>query len=116
MPLFDWFCLITGLYYTQNGISRTSAEPNIDFQSFRDTYFERTWFAELLVDLSVRLCDGLHLSQTELLQYFQTYLILRYNQFRSRQDLNEKNYWAPLYSECYRYLIDNERSCIFART
>ena len=115
-PLFDWFCLITGLHYSQNGLSRTSAAPNTDFQSFRETYFERTWVADLIMDLSMRICGELQLSQTQLLQYFKAYLTLRFNQFRSRQDLNETNYWAPFYSECYRYLIDNERSCIFSRT
>jgi hypothetical protein len=116
-PLFDWFCFVTSLYYTHERICDLPKGQTAEFMSFRQTYFEAGWFSDLIVSLSHRLCDRLGLDSARLLDYFLQYIVVRYRQFVSPSELQEKNYWGPqikdLYMEYYEYLIKNRKQCCF---
>ncbi len=116
-PLFDWFCLVTGLYYTHERVSGLRKEQTVEFMSFRQTYFEASWFSELIVSLSHRLCDSFGLDRARLLDYFLLYVVVRYRQFLSHPESEEKHYWGPLnkhlYRQYYELLLKNQKQCCF---
>jgi SAM-dependent methyltransferase len=116
-PLFDWFCLVTGLYYTHDRVRGLPRGQTVEFTSFRQTYFEASWFAEVIVSLSHRLCDRLGLDNARLLDYFLLYIVVRYRQFLSQSQLEEKHYWGPLYKDLheqyYQLLLRNKTQCCF---
>jgi hypothetical protein len=118
-PLFDWFCLVTGLYYTEKaqGLSRGQT---IEFMSFRQTYFGESWFSELVLALSHRLCDSLGLDSAKLLDYFRLYVIVRFRQLLSHPESEEKYYRGPLnthlYRQFYEFLLENKKQCCFGRS
>jgi len=116
-PLFDWFCLVTGLYYTHQRVGGLPRGQTIEFSSFRQTYFEASWFSELILSLSHRLCDRLGLDRARLLDYFLLYLIVRYRQFLSQSQVAEKHYWGPankyLYQQYYQLVLENQKQCCF---
>lgn len=114
-PLFDWFCLVTGLYYTHERVRGLPRGQTVESISFRQTYFEASWFSEVILSLSLRLCDRLGLDSARLLDYFLLYIVVRYRQFLS--DWPEKHYWGPLsqhlYDQYYQLLLKNQRQCCF---
>lgn len=116
-PLFDWFCLVTGLYYTHHRVASLPRGQTIEVMSFRQTYFERSWFSEVILSLSHRLCDRLGLDSTRLLDYFLLYVIVRYRQFLSQSQVAEKHYVGPanthLYEQYYHLAIENQKECCF---
>jgi hypothetical protein len=116
-PLFDWFCLLTGLYYTHERVRGLPKGQTVELMSFRQTYFEASWFSELILTLSHQLCDSFGLDTYKLLDYFRLYLIVRYRQFLSHSGLEEKHYWGPrntsLYKQYYELLLNNEKECCF---
>jgi SAM-dependent methyltransferase len=117
-PLFDWFCLITGLYYTHESVRGLPKGQTVEFLSFRQTYFEASWFSELVLSLSHRLCDSFGLDAAKLLDYFLLYIVVRYRQFLSHSELEEKHYWGTrnrdLYKQYYEFLLENRKRCCFA--
>ena len=116
-PLFDWFCLVTGLYYTHEGVAGLPRGQTVEFISFRQTYFEASWFSEVILSLSHQLCDRLGLDSARLLDYFLLYIVVRYRQFLSHAQLAEKHYWGPLnknlYEEYYQLLLKDRTQCCF---
>jgi hypothetical protein len=116
-PLFDWFCLVTGLYYTHQAVRGLPRGQTVEPISFRQTYFEVSWFSELIVSLSHRLCDRLGLDRAGLLDYFRLFIVVRYQQFCAQAQLAEKHYWGPLnmdlYQEHYHLLLTNPKECCF---
>ena len=116
-PLFDWFCLVTGLWYTHERIRDLPKGQTVDFISFRQTYFEPSWFSEFILTLSHRLCDRFGLDRARLIDYFWMYVVVRYQQFVSQFELDEKHYWGPpnskLYEQYYEFLLSNHRQCCF---
>ena len=116
-PLFDWFCLVTGLYYTHQRVASLPRGQTIEFMSFRQTYFEASWFSEIILSLSHRLCDRLGLDSARLLDYFLLYVIVRYRQFLSQPQLAEKHYLGPankdLYEQYYHLALENQKECCF---
>jgi SAM-dependent methyltransferase len=114
-PLFDWFCLITGFYYTHKKVTRLPKFETIDFLSFQQTYFEPSWFAELVLASSKHLCQSLGFDVKHINTYFKAYLVLRRHQFISRVDLAERNYWAPLYGQYLEHYLHHESRTIFKR-
>jgi SAM-dependent methyltransferase len=119
-PLFDWFCLVTGLYYTHERLGGLPKGQTVEFMSFRQTYFEASWFSELILSLSHRLCDSLGLDSARLLDYFLLYIVVRYRQFLSHSQLAEKHYWGPLnkhlYKQYYELLLKNQKQCCFGKS
>ena len=116
-PLFDWFCLVTGLYYTHERVGALPRGQTVELTSFRQTYFEVSWFSEVILSLSRRLCDRLGLDSGRLLDYFLLYIVVRYRQFLSHSRLAEKHYWGPLnkdlYAQYYHLLLKNQTQCCF---
>ena len=116
-PLFDWFCVLTGLYYTHDRVGSLPRGQTVEFTSFRHTYFEASWFSELIVSLSHQLCDRLGLDSARLLEYFLQYIVVRYRQFLSHSQFAEKHYWGPLnkhlYEQYYQFLFKNQTQCCF---
>jgi SAM-dependent methyltransferase len=114
-PLFDWFCLVTGLYYTHERVRGLPRGQTVDSISFRQTYFEASWFSEVILSLSHRLCDRLGLDSARLLDYFRLYIVVRYRQLLS--DWPEKHYSGPLsqhlYGQYYQSLLENPTQCCF---
>jgi SAM-dependent methyltransferase len=114
-PLFDWFCLITGLYYTHESVRRLPRGQTVESISFRQTYFEASWFSEVILSLSHRLCDRLGLDRARLLDYFQLYIVVRYRQFLSVWP--ENHYSGPLsqhlYGQYYQLLLKDGTECCF---
>lgn len=115
-PLFDWFCLVTGLYYSEKVWSLPRGQT-VDFIAFRQTYFSPSWFSELILSLSQRLCASFGLDSGRLLEYFLLYIVVRYRQFLSRSESAEKHYWGPpntlLYRQYYEFLLKNQKQCCF---
>jgi hypothetical protein len=116
-PLFDWFCLVTGLHYTHQAVGGLPRGQTVEPSSFRQTYFEVSWFSELVVSMSHRLCDCLALKHSNLLDYFRSFIVVRYRQFCAQAQLAEKHYWGPLdkdlYEQYYRLLLENPTQCCF---
>ena len=114
-PLFDWFCLVTGLYYTHERVRALPRGQTVESISFRQTYFEASWFSEVILSLSHRLCDRLGLDSARLLDYFMLYIVVRYRQFLSAWP--ENTYWGPLsqhlYEQYYQLLLKNQTQCCF---
>ena len=116
-PLFDWFCVVTGLYYTHDRVGGLPRGQTVEFTSFRQTYFEASWFSEVIVSLSHQLCVRLGLDSGRLLDYFLLYIVVRYRQFLSHSQVAEKHYWGPLnkqlYEQYYQFLFRNQTQCCF---
>jgi len=114
-PLFDWFCLVTGLYYTHERVRGLPRGQTVDAISFRQTYFEASWFSEVIRSLSHRLCERLGLDSARLLDYFLLYIVVRYRQLASVWP--ENTYWGPLsqhlYEQHYQLLLKNQTQCCF---
>jgi hypothetical protein len=110
--------LITGLYYTHESVRGLPKGQTVEFLSFRQTYFEASWFSELVLSLSHRLCDSFGLDAAKLLDYFLLYIVVRYRQFLSHSELEEKHYWGTrnrdLYKQYYEFLLENRKRCCFA--
>lgn len=117
-PLFDWFCLVTGLYYTEK-IDGLPSGQTVEFMSFRQTYFGKSWFSELILALSQRLCDSLGLDAAKLRDYFRLYVIVRLRQLLSHPESEEKYYRGPLnshlYKQFYEFLVKHKEECCFGR-
>lgn len=116
-PLFDWFCLVTGLYYTHERVRGLPRGQTVELMSFRQTYFEVSWFSEAVLSLSHRLCDRFALDRARLLDYFLQYIVVRHRQFVAQSQLAQKHYWGPLnthlYEQYYRLLLENPAQCCF---
>jgi len=112
-PLFDWFCLVTGMYYTHRPVKAQPPGKTVDPISFRQTYFEASWFADLILSITHRMCRHFGLPRESLLQYFAEYLAVRHNQFRSDSDTGGKAQLAADYLEEIDYLRENKDRCIF---
>jgi hypothetical protein len=115
--LFDWFCLVTGLYYTHERVRGLPKGQTIELMSFRQTYFETSWFSELVLSLSHRLCESFGLDTAKLLDYFRLYIVVRYRQCVSHAELEDKHYWGTLnkdlYKQYYQFLLKNRKQCCF---
>jgi hypothetical protein len=116
-PLFDWFCVLTGLYYTHDRVGSLPRGQTVEFTSFRHTYFEASWFSELIVSLSHQLCDRLGLDSARLLEYFLQYIVVRYRQSLSHSQFAEKHYCGPLnqhlYEQYHQFLLKYQTQCCF---
>lgn len=114
-PLFDWFCLITGLYYRGEKVGRLLKTETYEALSFRQTYFESNWFSDLTLSLTKNLCNHFDLDSKLINKYFKAYLLLRRHQLMSRPDLRESNYMGPLYGKHLEYFVQHENRSIFLR-
>lgn len=107
-PLFDWFCLLTGFYYIQRGRRVPVGQP-AEIVSFHQTYFAATWFSELIVSLSRGLCQSLRLDSAKLLDYFRSFIIVRYRQCCR----GPGSFFPHLYREYYDLLLKSQNQCCF---
>jgi SAM-dependent methyltransferase len=112
-PLFDWFCFITGLYYTHQRVGRLPKGQTIDALSFRQSFFERSWFAERVVALTLHISTTLGLDRARIMGYFADYLAVRHHQFEDDRDSGSKEWWGRLFKEFYAFFLDNQERCIF---
>jgi len=112
--LFDWFCLVTGMYYTHTRISRLPKGQTVDDLSFRQTYFEPSWFSELVVESSYQLCDLYGIERTMVRECFRYYLAVRYHQFKQKSEIGDKKEWRDRYRGFYDCLVKHEHECIFS--
>jgi len=108
-PLFDWFCLVTGLYYYTERVPRFAARQTAEFSSFRQTYFAASWFSDLILSLSHRLCQSLRLDSARLSDYFRSYIIVRYRQCCR----GAGSFFPHLYKQYYEFLLKNQKRCCF---
>jgi SAM-dependent methyltransferase len=111
-PLFDWFCLVTSLYYLRHAPSLPKGQT-IDALSFRQTYFEHSWFSDLVVRLTYRICDECGLDRDHITEWLQEYVALRCCQFQSSSSPEDKA-WADRYREFYEWILGHRAECIFA--
>jgi len=112
-PLFDWFCLVSSLYYTQAQVRRLPGGQTVDDRSFLDTFFARNWFSKLVLEQSLGICKRLALDEKKLSQYFQRYLVFRWNQFRKAMEYRPVQ---PIQRQCldnYRYFMLHREASIF---
>jgi hypothetical protein len=99
-PLFDWFCLVTGMYYTRGRV-RLARGETVDRPSFVQTYFEPHWFSEIVAALTDRICLESGLDRERVGDWFEQYLAVRWHQFQGG--------WAaegPLWTTRYREFHD----------
>jgi SAM-dependent methyltransferase len=112
-PLFDWFCFVTGLYYTHHRVRRLPKGQTIDALSFRQTFFEPSWFADRIVALTLQISTALHLDRDRILDYFADYLAVRHHQFEDDRDSGSKEWWGRLFQEFHAFFAENQTRCIF---
>ena len=112
-PLFDWFCLVTSLYFTHGRIDRTRNGQSIEQLSFQQTFFEPSWFAEHVRVLTRRLCDSLGLDYERVIEYFRLYLCVRHHQFKHEREMSQKARWSSLYRAFYDFFVKNRDAIIF---
>lgn len=112
-PLFDWFCLVTGMYYTHKPVKEQPRGRTVDVISFRQTYFEASWFGDLILGITHRMCRHFGLPRESLLQYFAEYLAVRHHQFSDDSDTGGKAQLAADCLEWIAYLSQNRDRCIF---
>jgi len=112
-PLFDWFCLLTSLYYTHARIRRSPEGYTVDDLSFRHTYFEPSWFSDLVTALTDHICDGLGLDHGRVIEYFRQYLCVRHHQFMHERHVSQKEQWGVRYQAFYDFFMKNRDACIF---
>jgi len=112
-PLFDWFCFVTGLYYTHRRVGRLPKGETIDRLSFRQTFFEPSWFGERVVALTRQISGSLGIDRSRIMNYFADYLAVRHHQFDDDRDSGSKGWWASLFKEFHAFSIENQESCLF---
>jgi hypothetical protein len=112
-PLFDWFCFVTGLYYTHQRVRRLPKGRTIDALSFQQTFFEPSWFAERVVALTRQICASLGLDPAGALDHFADYLAVRHHQFEDDRDSGSKERWGSLFKEFHAFFVQNQERCIF---
>lgn len=100
-PLFDWFSLVTGIYYTRAG-TRFPKGETVDRLSFRQTYFERSWFSDIVVSLTHRISHASGLDVDRAGEWFGQYLAVRCHQFEGG-GMAESDLWAARYREFYEF-------------
>ena len=110
-PLFDWFCLVTSLYYVRHTPTLPKGQT-IDALSFRQTYFERGWFSDLVVRLTCRISDECGLDREQIAEWFQEYVAVRCCQFQASPSPEDK-VWVARYREFYEWIFGHKAECIF---
>ena len=112
-PLFDWFCFVTGLYYTHQRVRRLPKGQTIDALSFEQTFFDSSWFAEKVVALTLLLAESAGLDRGRIMEYFGDYLAVRHHQFEDDRDSGSKDRWGRLFKQFYAFFMENQHRCIF---
>jgi SAM-dependent methyltransferase len=112
-PLFDWFCFVTGLYYTHERIGRLPRGQTVDRLSFEQTFFEGSWFADAVLARTLHICAALAVDPARVIDYFRDYLAVRYHQFDDDRDSGSKERWGSLFSEFHQFFLNNRERCIF---
>ena len=112
-PLFDWFCFVTGLYYTHERVRRLPRGQTIDALSFEQTFFEPSWFAERVVALTLQIAESLGLDRGRIMNHFADYVAVRHHQFEDDRDSGSKERWGSLFKEFYAFFVENQERCIF---
>jgi SAM-dependent methyltransferase len=112
-PLFDWFCFITGLYYTHERVRRLPKGRTIDAISFRQTFFEPSWFADRTVALTLQISASLGVDRGCIMDHFADYLAVRHHQFEDDRDSGSKDWWGRLFKEFHASFLHNQERCIF---
>jgi len=112
-PLFDWFCFVAGLYYTHKRVRRLPKGQTIDALSFEQTFFDTSWFAEKIVEMTLLLAASTALQRDRIIDYFADYLAVRYHQFDHDRDSGSKERWGRLFKEFHAFFVENQGRCIF---
>jgi hypothetical protein len=112
-PLFDWFCFITGLYYTHSRVRRLPRGQTIDRLSFQQTFFEPSWFADLVVMLTGRIAATLGLDRARIVDCFGEYLAVRHHQFENDRDSASKDRWGRYFKDFHAQFVKHQDRCIF---
>jgi hypothetical protein len=112
-PLFDWFCFITGLYYTHHRVRRLPKGQTIDALSFEQTFFDASWFAEKVVESTLLLAESTGLNRGRIMECFSDYLAVRHHQFEDDRDSGSKDRWGRLFKQFYAFFVENQDRCIF---
>jgi SAM-dependent methyltransferase len=115
-PLFDWFCFVTGLYYTHERVRRLPKGQTIDALSFEQTFFDSSWFAERIVALTRQIAAAAGLDPARIMDYFADYLAVRHHQFDDDRDSGSKERWGRLFKEFHAFFVENQERCIFHPT
>jgi hypothetical protein len=63
----------------------------------------------LILSLSHRLCRSLDLDSARLLDYFRSYIIVRYRQCCR----GAGSFFPHLYKQYYEFLLKNQKQCCF---
>jgi hypothetical protein len=112
-PLFDWFCFVTGLYYTHQRVTRLPKGQTIDALSFEQTFFEPSWFGDAIVERTLQMCASLDVNRARIIDYFADYLAVRYHQFDDDRDSGSKERWGSLFNQFHSFFARNRERCIF---
>jgi SAM-dependent methyltransferase len=112
-PLFDWFCFITGLYYTHKRVLRLPRGQTTDALSFQQTFFESSWFAETIVERTLQIAAPLGVQRERIMDYFADYLAVRHHQFEDDRDSGSKERWGSLFKEFHAFFLEHQTRCIF---
>ena len=112
-PLFDWFCFITSLQYTNVKFRPCQKKETVDHISFQQTYFEPSWFAEAIVTCTHHICEQTGLQRADVAEYFRQYLAVRHRLFHQDSESGDKGLHAKWYEEFDESFHKNRKQCIF---
>src|SRR5207247_9594548 len=84
----------------------------IDGRSFRQTYFERSWFSDLVVHLTCRMSDECGLDRQQIAGWFEEYLAVRCHQFHG-SPASDNEIWVAGYREFYEWTVGHRAECVF---
>jgi len=112
-PLFDWFCFVTGLYYTHQRVRRLPKGQTVDPLSFEQTFFDSSWFADAIVARTLQISTALGVSRPRIMDHFADYLAVRHHQFEDDRDSGSKERWGSLFKEFHAFFLAHQERCIF---
>jgi hypothetical protein len=91
------------MYYTHKPTRRLSKGQTVDSESFRQTYFESSWFTDTVQVFTEQLCDRLGADRLKIGECFGQYLAVRYHQFEQDREHADKEIWMARYRAYYEY-------------
>lgn len=110
-PLFDFFCLLSEFYFTLSA-PRKMSRWEIEMLSFKDTFFRKNWFSELVKESCLVLCNRMHLKASCLSRYFSDYLSVRREVYGGMGGAPMKKEWHELYGKYVDFYEENKNEFV----
>lgn len=109
-PLFDLFCLAASFEFL---LERGRDDSSMQLATFRDTFFSKNWFSELVLENMLKMSDALGVKRSDLPSCFLAYLLVRHNSFTMETDKRDYSL-AAHFRALLDYYVDNQEDFIGA--